>query len=71
MTSNVHSAAEDLFDAIKAGDIAAVRLLLERGAQVNARDEYPADTAASCRFPGHDRDCGIAHSKGRKSKCQG
>ena len=50
LTSYVHAAEEGLLDAVKAGDIVAVRRLLERGANVNARDnsqETPLHHAAS------------------------
>ena len=50
MTSHVHAAAEDLLVAAKAGDLAAVRQILERGADVNARDvnkETPLHDAAA------------------------
>ena len=64
ITSYAHAAAEDLHDAARAGDIAAVRRLLERGANVNARDEYRRTPLHHAAFSGNTEVAALLIQKG-------
>ena len=51
----LHCAAEDQPDVAS--------LLIRERRKSKCQGRLPGDAAASCRFPGHDRDCGNAHSR--------
>ncbi|MGO9315921.1 MAG: ankyrin repeat domain-containing protein, partial [Syntrophobacteraceae bacterium] len=66
MTSYTHAAAVDLLDAVKAGDIAAVRRLLEQGANVNARDENRETPLHHAAYRGKTEVAALLIQKGAK-----
>ena len=66
MTSYAHAAAEDLFDAVKAGDVAAVHRLLRQGANVNARDSYQETPLHHAAYRGKTEVAALLIQKGAK-----
>ena len=66
LTSYVHAAEEGLLDAVKAGDIVAVRRLLERGANVNARDNSQETPLHHAAYWGKTEVAALLIQKGAK-----